>query len=170
MVLATRAGTAARAVGAVLTIGALIAGCGSDAKVVEKPDGTVTVRGKGKRATVSVGGEHGATVTYNQQGLPAGFPTAVPQPAGLKLLTATSAPAGAPYFQLTYASANPARSLAAYRTQLEGAGFTASGSAAGQGRGVETLQASGQGWTLTALGTGTGTVGVVNVAVARSTA
>lgn len=158
---------AARALGAAAALSAFAVGCGSDAKVVEKPDGTVTVHGKGKRAAVSVGGENGATVTYNQQSVPADFPSAVPRPDGLRLLTATSTPGGR-YFQLTYAAPDPAGALTAYRAQLEGAGFTASDGSTGGGGRVSSLEATGPGWTLTALGTGRGGAGVVNLAVAAS--
>ncbi len=166
MRIRSRACRAALAVGAVLALGVLGAGCGSDAEVVQQPDGAVKVHGTGKRATVSVGGENGATVTYNQQALPADFPSAVPRPDGLRLLTATSTPGGG-YFQLTYAAPDPGTALTSYRAQLDGAGFTASGEPAGGGR-VDSLEATGHGWTLTALGTGRGKVGVVDLAVARS--
>ncbi len=64
-----------RAVVVLLTVGAVaLAGCGSDAGVKEAKDGKVTVTGKGAKATVTVNGEDGTTITFNQRSLPAGFP------------------------------------------------------------------------------------------------
>ena len=71
-------------------LGALaIAGCGSDAKVVETKDGKVTVAKDGK--TVTIEGENGAQATFGSSKVPDGFPSEVPLPTGLKLVSSAGA-------------------------------------------------------------------------------
>jgi len=147
-----------RAVVVLLTVGAVaLAGCGSDAGVKEAKDGKVTVTGKGPKATVTVNGEDGTTITFNQRSLPAGFPGDVPRPQGARLQSATSGTrAGKQFFQLTYALGSTAATAALddYGTLLGDAGLAVSrADGSGAGTLAPPLQADGSGWHVIALAT-----------------
>ena len=155
---------------ALLAVGALaLVACGSDASVTEAKDGKVTVQGKGKRARVTIKGENGATVTYNQRQVPSDFPGAVPQPARLALTGATSATRGGKqYFQLTYAlGAGSARAaLGAYATRLGDAGFAVDAvEGPTSDRAPAPMRATGPGWRVVAVATGAGGAGSMVVTV-----
>jgi hypothetical protein len=140
-----------------VTAGTLaLAACGSSGgKVAETQDGKVTVDGKGKHASVTVKGENGGSVTYNQQKVPAGFPSAVPLPQHATLTNATSADRnGKQYFQLSYSfkGSSARAALGAYATRLGNAGFTTD---TADGRMTDAapppLRADGQGWHVVAI-------------------
>jgi hypothetical protein len=156
-----------------LTLGVVVlTACGSDAKVTETTDGKVTVSGRGKKAAVTITGEHGATATYNAQRVPADFPSEVPLPRRVTLESATSATRGGkPYFQLTYTyRATSARAtLGAYATQLGTAGFAVdSVDGATSDTAPSPFRADGSGWQVTALATSGGGAGSMVVTVANS--
>jgi len=129
-----------------------LAACGSDrAKVNASNDGKITVsqNGKGEQATISGDGN---TVTFGGTKVPAGFPTAVPQPANAKLRGVASGARGSgKYFQLDYTLSGSAAEVAtAYRKQLENAGFTVT-DGGGPASGAAPLLADGHGWKLVVL-------------------
>jgi hypothetical protein len=164
---------ACRRLAAILTFGVVVlAACGSDAKVAETSDGKVTVSGTGKKASVTVNGEHGATATYNAQKVPADFPSEVPLPTGVTLESATSATRGGKqYFQLTYTfgGGSARAALGDYARRLGNAGFSvdAIGGAASDAE-PSPFQADGKGWHVTALATSGGGGGSMVVTVANS--
>jgi hypothetical protein len=132
-----------------------LAGCGGGS-VTETKDGRVTVDGKGDKARVTISGERGAEVTYNQRTVPSDFPSAVPRPA-LDLQSATAATRdGKHYFQLTYrlGSASARRALGAYAEALTGAGFAVDSV---DGPASETqpspMRATGKGWRVVTIAT-----------------
>ena len=131
--------------------------CGSDATVKETKDGKVTVHGDGDKATVTVDGENGTAVTFNQQKVPSDFPSDVPLPEHVKLRNATSGTRSAKqFFQLSYAlgSASALKTIGAYATRLSDAGFTVDRTDAPGTDAVPTpLVADGKGWHVVALAT-----------------
>jgi hypothetical protein len=137
-----------------------LAGCGSDAGVKEARDGKVTVAGKGARRTVTVNGEDGTTITFNQRSVPAGFPRAVPLPQGVRLQNATSGTrAGKQFFQLAYTLGSTAAGAAIddYGTRLGDYGFSVTRpDGSGAGTLAPPLQADGSGWHVLALATDAG--------------
>jgi hypothetical protein len=137
-----------------------LAACGSDTEVTETKDGKVTVEGKGKKAKVTIEGEHGASVTFNQQTVPASFPSEVPRPQKLALQSAASGTRGGKqYFQLSYAlgSTTALDAIGAYATRLGAAGFTVDQTdAPGNDADPSPMQADGKGWHVLALATGAG--------------
>jgi hypothetical protein len=160
-----------RAALVVLATGTLaLAACGSSGgKVAETQDGKVTVDGKGEHASVTVKGENGGSVTYNQQKVPAAFPSAVPLPQHATLTNATSADRnGKQYFQLSYTlQGSSARvALGAYATQLGNAGFTTD---TADGRMTDDtpppLRADGKGWHVVAIANSRGGTGSMIVTV-----
>ena len=157
---------------ALVLVAAALAACSSDAKVAETADGRVTVSGTGKKAEVTVNGEHGATATYNAQQVPADFPDAVPLPTRWTLSNATSATReGKRYFQLSYdIGANSARaSLGFYASLLGEAGFavdTVDGATSDPA--PSPLQADGKGWRVVAIATSGGGNGSMIVTVTNA--
>jgi len=146
---------------ALLAVGLLaLVSCGSDASVKESGDGKVTVSGKGRKATVTVHGEDGAAITFNQHAVPADFPHDVPLPQRVTLENATSGTrAGKQFFQLTYTlgSTEAQAALDAYATRLGDAGFTVSRpDGSGGGAVAAPLQADGSGRHVLALATDAG--------------
>lgn len=136
----------------VLALGAVaVAACGSDAKVKGTDDGKITVKGSGKKAEVTIKGD-GSDLTFNQQKIPAGFPSDVPLPKGLTRLAATSGTAQAkPLFQVTYGlgSETGTAALTTYQHDLETAGFTIDQPVSSDNAGsnsVITISATGHGW------------------------
>ena len=129
--------------------------CGSDAEVKPTADGEITVKGSGKRAEVTIKGD-GSDLTFNQQKIPADFPSEVPLPDGWKRVAATSGTAGGtPLFQVTYSLAKqPATTaLTTYQRQLETAGFTIDEPTRSDGDGTNsmaTMTATGHGWQVSA--------------------
>ena len=144
------------------------AACGSDAAVKETQDGKVTVAGSGDKARVTIDGEGGAQVTYNQQQLPADFPGEVPHPK-LTLHNATAATrAGKRYFQLTYdlGAASARAALGTYATTLGDAGFTVDSlDGASTDTAPSPLRATGNGWRVVAIATSAGGPGSMVVTV-----
>ena len=132
-----------------------VSACGSDAKTTATDDGKITVTGTGKKAEVNVKGDR-SDLTFNQQKIPKGFPTAVPLPTGLNRIAATSGTTdGTPLFQFTYSLArqNAIPALTRYEAQLKAGGFTIDQPAGSEGAGPSamiTLAATGQGWQVTA--------------------
>lgn len=113
------------ALGVVVAIGLVLAGCGSsDAKVTETRDGRITVEGDGDRQTATIQGD-GSSVVYGTGSVPKGFPGAVPLPKGAKPATTAAGTRGdAQFFTLTYQPTVPAtKALTAYGNQLTNAGF-----------------------------------------------
>ena len=114
-------------------------------------DGKITVKGSGKKAEVTIKSD-GSDLTFNQQKVPAGFPSDVPLPKGLSRLAATSGTAqGKPLFQVTYGlgSATGTAALTTYQHDLETAGFTIDQPVSSDNAGsnsVITMTASGHGW------------------------
>ena len=150
-----------RALLALIAIGmTALAACGSDTKVAETKDGKVTVEGKGKNAEVTVEGEHGATVTFNEQKVPAGFPSEVPLPQKVRLQSATSGTrSGKQYFQLSYAlgSTSALDAIGAYATRLGAAGFTVDQTdTPGTDANPPPMRADGSGWHVLAFATSAG--------------
>ena len=136
----------------VLALGAVaVAACGSDATVRSTDDGKITVKGSGKKAEVTIKGD-GSDLTFNQQKIPAGFPSDVPLPKGLTRLAATSGTAQAkPLFQVSYGlgSETGTDALATYQHDLETAGFTIDQPVSSDNAGsnsVITMSATGKGW------------------------
>ena len=131
--------------------GLAVAACGSDAKVKSTDDGKITVKGSGKQAEVTIKGD-GSDLTFNQQKIPAGFPSDVPLPKGLTRLAATSGTAQAkPLFQVTYAlgSETGTAALTTYQHDLETAGFTIDQPVSSDNAGsnsVITMSGTGHGW------------------------
>lgn len=132
-----------------------VTACGSDAAVTPTADGEITVKGSGTHAEVTIKGD-GSDLTFNQQKIPAGFPSEVPLPKGWKRVAATSGTAGGtPIFQVTYSLAKLAASPAvtAYQRQLETAGFTIDEPTRSDGDGTNsmtTMAATGHGWQVSA--------------------
>jgi hypothetical protein len=158
---------------AVLALGVLVlAACGSDAAVKQTRDGKVTVSGKGKKAEVTVNGEHGATATYNAQKVPADFPDEVPLPTHVKLESATRATRdGKQFFQLTYTfdTASARATLGAYASRLGDAGFTVDTvDGAASDNAPSPFRADGKGWRVTALATSGGGNGSMIVTVTNA--
>ena len=128
-----------------------LAACGSDAKVKSTDDGKITVKGSGKKAEVTIKGD-GSDLTFNQQKIPAGFPSDVPLPKGLTRLAATSGTAQAkPLFQVTYGlgSETGTDALATYQHDLESAGFTIDQPVSSDNAGSNsmiTMSGTGHGW------------------------
>ena len=128
-----------------------LAACGSDAKVKSTDDGKITVKGSGKKAEVTIKGD-GSDLTFNQQKIPAGFPSDVPLPKGLTRLAATSGTAQAkPLFQVSYGlgSETGTDALATYQHDLEAAGFTIDQPVSSDNAGSNsmiTMAGSGHGW------------------------
>ena len=123
----------------------VIAGCGSDAKVVETNDGRVTVAKDGKSVTVE--GENGAQATFGATKVPAGFPAEVPLPKGPKLVSS----AGTEHaFTLGYdiGSADEDRVVAGYLSRLEAAGLNVSGDTGANP--FTSGSAKGKGWNVVA--------------------
>jgi hypothetical protein len=146
---------------ALLALGAsALVACGSDASVKETQDGKVTVSGKGKKATVTVRGEDGTEITFNEQRVPAEFPGDVPLPQGVDLQSATSGTrSGKQFFRISYAlgSASAPSALDAYATRLGDAGFSVTRSETpGASRMAPPLTADGTGWSVLALATDAG--------------
>lgn len=147
-----RSRTAALALTAALAVG--LAACGSDAAVKSTDDGKITVKGSGKKAEVTIKSD-GSDLTFNQQKIPAGFPTDVPVPKNLKRIAATSGTAqGKPLFELTYevSTGSATAALVAYQRQLESAAFTVERPAGSDQQGANSvifLSASGHGWQVT---------------------
>lgn len=147
-----RSRTAALALTAALAVG--LAACGSDAAVKSTDDGKITVKGSGKKAEVTIKSD-GSDLTFNQQKIPAGFPTDVPVPKNLKRIAATSGTAqGKPLFELTYevGTGSATAALVAYQRQLESAAFTVERPAGSDQQGANSvifLSASGHGWQVT---------------------
>jgi hypothetical protein len=108
--------------------------------VVETKDGKVTVAKDGTSVTIE--GENGAQTTFGSSKVPDGFPSEVPLPTGLKLVSSAGAQQS---FTLGYGfgSADKDRVVANYLSRLGAAGLTiagdtgahpfTSGSAAGKG-------------------------------------
>lgn len=144
---------AALALTAALAVG--LPACGSDAAGKSTDDGKITVKGSGKKAEVTIKGD-GSDLTFNQQKIPAGFPTDVPVPKSLKRIAATSGTAqGKPLFELTYevSTGSATAALVAYQRQLESAAFTIdrpAGSDQQGGNSVIFMTASGHGWQISA--------------------
>ena len=147
-----RSRTAALALTAALAVG--LAACGSDAAVKSTDDGKITVKGSGKKAEVTIKSD-GSDLTFNQQKIPAGFPTDVPVPKNLKRIAATSGTGqGKPLFELTYevSTGSATAALVAYQRQLESAAFTVERPAGSDQQGANSvifLSASGHGWQVT---------------------
>ncbi len=151
----TRTGAIGRRVAVTLVLGGAavvgLSACGSDAKVKTTEDGKITVKGSGKKAEVTIKGD-GNDLTFNQQKIPAGFPSEVPLPKGLARIAATSGTAEAkPLFQVTYGlgAATGMAALATYQRELADAGFTIDQPTASDDAGansVITMAATGQGW------------------------
>ena len=143
----------ALALTAALAVG--LAACGSDTKVKSTDDGKITVQGSGKKAEVTIKGD-GSDLTFNQQKIPAGFPSDVPLPKGLTRLAATSGTAQAkPLFQVTYGLGRETGlvALAAYQHDLEAAGFTIDQPAGSDNAGsnsVISMAGTGHGWQVSA--------------------
>ena len=157
----TRPARRTRTVAALLAIGALaLAACGSDAKVTETKDGKVTVDGSGKKAKVTIQGENGNTITFNEQKVPGDFPGDVPLPAKVQLQAATSGTRGSQkYFQLSYTlgKASARETVGAYATKLGDAGFTVDQTdTAGTDQIPSPMQADGKGWHVLAIANGAG--------------
>lgn|GEM_PF-3866678 len=144
-------GVATLAIAASLSVTA----CSSDAKVTPTADGEIKVKGSGKHAEVTIKGD-GSDLTFNQQKIPAGFPSEVPFPKGWERVSATSGTAGGtPIFQVTYSLAKLAATpaLMAYQRQLETAGFTIEEPTSSDGDGTNsmtTMAATGHGWQVSA--------------------
>lgn len=142
----------ALAITAALAVG--LSACGSDTKVKSTDDGKITVKGSGKKAEVTIKGD-GSDLTFNQQKIPAGFPTDVPLPKDLKRIAATSGTAaGKALFQLTYelGTSSATAALDAYQRQLESSAFTIDRPAGSDQQGVNSvifMTASGHGWQVT---------------------
>jgi hypothetical protein len=134
--------------------------CGSDAKVVETKDGKVTVDGSGDKAKVTVEGENGNTITFNEQQVPSDFPGAVPLPQKVQLRGATSGTRGdKEYFQLSYAldNASARATVGAYATRLGDAGFSVDQTdTPGNDAIPSPMQADGKGWHVLAIANGAG--------------
>ncbi len=132
-----------------------LAACTSDTTVKSTDDGKITVKGSGTKAEVAIKGD-GSNLTFNQQQIPAGFPSDVPVPKGLKRIAATSGTAqGTPLFQLTYElrTGSAASALTAYQRQLESAAFTIERPAGSDQQGANSvifMTASGHGWQVSA--------------------
>ena len=146
-----RSRTAALALTAALAVG--LAACGSDAAVNGTDDGKITVKGSGKKAEVTIKSD-GSDLTFNQQKIPAGFPTDVPVPKNLKRIAATSGTAqGKPLFELTYevSTGSATAALVAYQHQLESDAFTVERPAGSDQQGsnsVTFMTASDHGWKI----------------------
>ena len=133
-----------------LTLGTTFVACGSDTKTIETKDGKVTVNSDGKSGSVTIDGENGNSITFNQSKVPDDFPSAVPLPKGLKLMSAASGgTAERKVFTLGYTlgSQDPATAVADYQDQLTAANFTVNAPPAGSS-GVSTLLAGGNGWSV----------------------
>lgn len=157
----TRPARRTRTVAALLAVGALaLVACGSDAKVTETKDGKVTVDGSGKKAKVTIQGENGNTITFNEQQVPGDFPGDVPLPAKVQLQGATSGTRGdKEYFQLSYSlrKASASETIGAYATKLGDAGFTVDQTdTAGTDQVPSPMQADGKGWHVLAIANGAG--------------
>jgi hypothetical protein len=157
----TRRTRRTRTVAALLAIGALgLAACGSDAKVTETKDGKVTVEGSGKKAEVTIQGENGNTITFNEQKVPSDFPGDVPLPQKVQLQAATSGTRGAKkYFQLSYTlgKASARETIGAYATKLGDAGFAVDQTdTTGTNQIPSPMQADGLGWHVLAIANGAG--------------
>jgi len=170
MTLRTRHALVLLALGAV-TFGA----CSSDTKTIETKDGKVTVDGDGKHATVTINGDQGGSVTFNQSKVPSDFPSEVPLPKGLNLKTSASgnAPVGTgQFFSLGYdlANQNTAQVLSAYTSTLEDDGFTVkdSSSVGGSTGSISSLQATGKGWNVTAAAIASDKTAILTISVVTS--
>jgi hypothetical protein len=154
---AARPGLAAVAAAGVLAAAAItLAACGSSSGVKQTQDGKVTVSGTGRQAEVTVEGEQGTSITYNQRAVPKDYPAAVPRPEGATLRSAASGTrSGKRYFALdvTLGSTSPAAAIDGYATRLRDAGFTVTTPSAGGAALPAALQAVGDGWHVTALAT-----------------
>ena len=157
-------------------LGTTIVACGSDSKTVDTKDGKVTVNGDGKDAKVTVKGKDNASFTFNQGSVPDGFPSEVPLPKGLKLKTGAGGSKGAKqFFTLGYGlgSKRASDALSDYKDQLESAGFTIKdgGSLSNSGGSFQSLQATGNGWTVIAssIAGGSGDTAVMSVIVSSET-
>ena len=141
---------------------------GSDSKTIETKDGKVTVNKKGNSVTIE--GENGAKATFGGTKVPDNFPSEVPLPKGLKLKSAAGGTQGTKtFFSLGYelGSKSPDDVVAAYKTQLEDAGFTINGTGnfgAGGGA-VSNVSAEGKGYRVTASGVGSATGKLFTMAV-----
>ena len=159
------------------TLGTTLVACGSDTKTVETKDGKVTVSGNGKDGTVTIKGKGKDDTSFSiKQGeVPAGFPSEVPLPKGLKLKAGTKGQQGAKqFFTLSYEleSKSPATALAAYGTQLKDDGFEVPNLAGltGASGSFLSLEAKGKGWTVIASSLGAaGGAAVMSVIVSSAT-
>ena len=158
------------------TLGTTLVACGSDTKTVETKDGKVTVSGNGKDGTVTIKGKGKDDTSFSiKQGeVPAGFPSEVPLPKGLKLKAGTKGQQGVKQFcTLSYelVSKAPATALAAYGTQLKDDGFEVPNLAdlGGASGSFLSLEAKGKGWTLIASSLGTGSIAAMTVMVSSET-
>ncbi len=143
--------------------------CGSSGtKVVQTNDGKVTVDRDGKSVTIQ--GEHGAA-TFGGTKVPAGFPSDVPLPKGLRIKTAAGGTdGGKKFFTIAYdlGSKSPATVAHGFQGQLEDAGFTVANHASfGSGTtAVDNLSATGNGYRVAATGAGSGHLYTVVVTTA----
>ena len=144
-----------RSVLGVVILALTVTACGSDATVTPTADGEITVKGSGKRAEATIKGD-GSDLTFNQQKVPADFPSEVPLPEGWKRVAATSGTAGGtPLFQVTYSLSARAvvANLTGYQHQLEIVGFTIDEPTSSDGDGTNsmtTMAATGHGWQVSA--------------------
>lgn len=118
---------------AVVVAGGL-AGCGGGTISISTTDGRATVRSghRGLTFYASSPGGSASLAVGTAVSVPAGFPSVVPLPSGVKLVEASSDHSSSgPAYTLIYdaASASEANAeLAAYDTQLRGAGYAEQGS------------------------------------------
>ncbi len=135
-----------RSVLAGIALGVLVlSGCGSDAKVVKTRDGKVTVAKDGKSVTIE--GESGAEATFGSSTVPDGFPSEVPLPKGLRLVSSAGSQRS---FTLGYGfgSRDEDRVISNYLDRLAAAGLTPTGNTGANP--FASGSAEGHGWRVAA--------------------